>query len=70
MFDAQSPLALVKEVAGRIKAKRFFTRLTFVRYNPQDVTPGMKLDFVATTDNETDLFTRGLGSTTTEKLLR
>ena len=63
MCDSQSCLALVKRDDGSSKAKHFATRLAFVRDIMKDETRGIKLDFVATTDNPADLFTKGLVKT-------
>ncbi len=56
-----SSLALVNRDDCSPKAKHFATRLVFVRGILQDERRGVKLDSVATVDNEADLFTKGLG---------
>ena len=70
MCDSQSSLALVKRDHGSPKAKHFATRLAFVRDILQNETRAIKLDFVATNDNQADLFTKGLGKTKTQQHLQ
>ncbi len=70
MCDSQSSLALVKRDDGSPKAKHFATRLAFVRDILQDERRGIQLNFVATADNQADLFTKGLGKTKTQQHLQ
>ncbi len=62
-------MALVKRDDASLISKHFATRYPFVRDIFEDERRGIKLDFVATADNQADLFAKGLGKTKAQQFL-